>query len=268
MSERKRSIKVDKSLMEKVEDGEISENDLDDIIEELTDEHPGYDKSATVREKVFGFLEVDEHGCVSRGLKEEPPAGSGVGKREWKKYRATLRRQDIVHLHTSGKSFGWIADYFEYADAAGARYHWNAALDELNEDTYADIERFRAKATLRYERWMNAIADRILQGDLGAMDRGIKMTESMARMFGANLERTEAVQTQVNVGGVVVVHGDEQEYVSGLMKSGMLDEDAAKAIQAELTEGQAPELTPEQIQEHMSRNAVEEEVVDAELVED
>ena len=268
----KRAIKVDRSLAERISDGDLDEDELDEYSEALEEVRPAYDKSTPIRDVIFGYLEPDAQGCVSRQLKDTPPVDSSISKADWKKYKGTLRRRDIVRLHAQGKSFNWIADYFDYAGTAGARYHWNAALKELNEDSYADVEKFRAKAALRYEHWLSGIAERIEKGDLGAMDRGIKMTESLARMFGANLERNENIQQQVNVGGVVVVHGDEAGYVESLLASGQISDDAAKAIRGEITAGEAPVLDEATVQAHLDRNEVldevSEEIEDAELVED
>lgn len=77
----------------------------------------------------------------------------------------------------------------------------DATLDELKKDSMDDAERWRTIEDRRLLEGQKAISTSVAAGDLGAIDRMIKISESRRKLWGWDK------QAEVNVSGTLIMKG-------------------------------------------------------------
>jgi DNA-binding CsgD family transcriptional regulator len=95
----------------------------------------------------------------------------------------TERRVKVLELAKAGASFRQIARALNVSHET-ARKDLAAVMDALKQEQIAGAEELRAMELERLNMAMAGIAQRVRQGDLGAIDRWIKLCESRRKLLG------------------------------------------------------------------------------------
>ena len=94
---------------------------------------------------------------------------------------AALRQTDALGLRQSGKTFAEIAAQLGYSDPSGAR---NAVLAALRDNVTEPNAEMRTLELARLDALHEALWVKALGGDLGAIDRILKLMERRAKILG------------------------------------------------------------------------------------
>jgi len=112
------------------------------------------------------------------------------GKAAAKKLELAERRQTALSLRKSGASFRAIAAHIstipgnEGYSEGRAHADVSACLKEINEKTSLDTEEYRSLELERLDTAQLAIAKKVQAGDLGSIDRWLRISERRAALLG------------------------------------------------------------------------------------
>ena len=129
------------------------------------------------------------------------------GKAAAKKLELAERRQTALSLRKSGASFRAIAAHIstipgnEGYSEGRAHADVSACLKEINEKTSLDTEEYRSLELERLDTAQLAIAKKVQAGDLGAIDRWLRLSERRSKLLGLDapvkVDIAEHVQTEL-----------------------------------------------------------------------
>lgn len=105
------------------------------------------------------------------------------GRTDAKGVTIVEKEQRALELRKSGASFTAIAETLGYADAAGASKAVKRALRKMLQEPAAEL---REIELARYDQMFFALWKRVLQGDLAAIDRALKIMSQRAQLLGLN----------------------------------------------------------------------------------
>jgi hypothetical protein len=94
---------------------------------------------------------------------------------------AALRQTSALSLRQSGKTFAEIAAELGYSDPSGAR---NAVMAALRENVAEPNAEMRSLELSRLDILQSALWTKALAGDLGSVDRVLKLMERRAKILG------------------------------------------------------------------------------------
>ncbi len=116
---------------------------------------------------------------MARGTKTTP-----------KKIDIAERREKALELRKMGHTIRDIAEQLDIA-VSTAHEDISATLKELHQKTIESGETLRELELQRLDMALHAIALQVASGDLGAVDRWIKLSERRAKLLGLDLQRTD-----------------------------------------------------------------------------
>ncbi len=122
------------------------------------------------------------------------------------KMRAKERRQKVLDMRLLGASLRRIADKIGVSHET-VRNDLQKALEELSETERAKAEHLRGLELQRLDVALNAIGSKVLEGDLGAIDRWLKISERRARLLG--LDAPDASNIHVTGSALTEMSNDE-----------------------------------------------------------
>lgn len=112
------------------------------------------------------------------------------GKFTPKKSEIAERRKRALDMRIKGYSLQQIAD--ELGVAIGTVHiDLNETFKDLHQKTIESGETLRELELQRLDMALHAIALQVASGDLGAIDRWIKLSERRAKLLGLDLQRTD-----------------------------------------------------------------------------
>lgn len=135
-----------------------------------------------------------------------------------------IRSQMAFDLRKAGASYDVIAEKLGYKNALSAENAVRQVIerrykpDDIQHVVYMELERLDA---LQLIAWRKA-----KEGDMGAIDRILKIMERRSKYLG--LDQQEAQVTQVH-NTAIIIGGSEDEYVASLQEA---RREALKALQA------------------------------------
>jgi hypothetical protein len=94
---------------------------------------------------------------------------------------SALRQTDALSLRLAGKTFAEIAAELGYSDKSGAR---NAVMAALRENVAEPNAEMRALELSRLDALQAALWTKATNGDLGSVDRVLKLMERRAKILG------------------------------------------------------------------------------------
>ena len=117
------------------------------------------------------------------------------------KEKIALRRAKVLDLRIAGHSHSQIAKL------AGCcqRTVWNdlqACMRDLLKHQMTSAEQLRMIETTRLDEMLASISEKVRKGDLWAIDRALKISESRRRLLGLD---AQAGGGNVNVGGISII---------------------------------------------------------------
>jgi uncharacterized membrane protein YccC len=104
---------------------------------------------------------------------------------------AAERQRQALELRKAGVSFVKIAQMLGYKGGPGAFYAVSAALKRTLEQPAAELRKLEGE---RLDMALQAIATRVRQGDLGAIDRWLRCCESRRKLDGLDAPEKHVVQ--------------------------------------------------------------------------
>ncbi len=123
-----------------------------------------------------------------------------MGKSNWtehgtrpKRVRLTERKRRALELRLQGLSFFEIAQKVGYASPSGAYEAVKTALDSAVVDAAGE---FRKVHVARLEALLEGIWSAARGGNLGAVDRALKVLEREAKLLGLDLPAQPAEQSE------------------------------------------------------------------------
>lgn len=105
------------------------------------------------------------------------------GRQAPEKVEARERRKYVLYLRRRGKSYETIAHELDISPTRA----WQivkAAYDELLLDTQRDTAEVRDQEVERMDAMLDAIWDRVKEGDEKAIDRALRIQERRAKLMG------------------------------------------------------------------------------------
>lgn len=121
-----------------------------------------------------------------------------AGKRsESNKIERERRRIRALQLRGRALSYRDIGDELGVSHET-ARQDVKRALSELVEQRFDEAEQFRALEMHRLEMAMRAIEDKVRDGELKAVDRWVKLSESLRDLLGLDAPKRREVQAQLS----------------------------------------------------------------------
>jgi hypothetical protein len=103
------------------------------------------------------------------------------------------KERQVLKYRKGGLTFDAIAEKLNYANESSARAAFKRAIERTRDEGLAAEGRELHRA--RLETALVAIWDRVLQGDLKAIDMMLKILDQDAKLFGLNMP----VKTEVEV---------------------------------------------------------------------
>ena len=103
-----------------------------------------------------------------------------------KRARLTDRRRRALELRMKGLTFSDIARQVGYASPSGA---YEAVRAALNSDAGVANDEFRKLHLARLEALLKAVWDTASRGELGAIDRALRVLDWEAKLSGLDLPR-------------------------------------------------------------------------------
>ena len=139
----------------------------------------------------------------------QPPPGKTIGGKKPRakrtpeqlaaareKREATKRKErEALELRTAGHGWQEIADQLGYANASGP---WKAVDRILAKQIREPAETLIALELVRLDAMLKAIFEKILLGDLGAIDRGLRIMERRAKLLGLDRPMKFDVRSMVD----------------------------------------------------------------------
>lgn len=236
----KRAVKVTDSVKERIEAGEV-------IIPEAV---------------------TDEEGLVSTMLPVTVPDGSKMKPKTLLKLRSEARERDIVLLVSRGYDFQTIARKLKYSSSTRAYEAWQRAMTKV---ITPHVEEQKKLELQRLDNMLVALEARIEHGDLGAIDRAIKVQERRSKLIGldAATKFEGSVDHHVS-GGIIIASGSTQDYVVALAESAGMSVEEIQEIMAESRGDKVPALTDAQREAHLALNEpiADDQITDAELIDE
>jgi len=126
------------------------------------------------------------------GANPQPPSvprrantyGTYAGRSPGSMEEAIVRANRALELRMAGATWQQVADQLGYKQKSSAQQAVRRAIERETERV-ADIrESYRTMQLLRLERSLRAIWPQVLQGDLFAIDRELKLMERQAKLLG------------------------------------------------------------------------------------
>jgi len=131
-------------------------------------------------------------------LRHKPTSKEKLGAKE--------RRQKVLDMRLLGASLRRIAEKIGVSHET-VRGDLQKALEELSETERAKAEHLRGLELQRLDVAVNAIGSKVLDGDLGAIDRWLKISERRARLLG--LDAPDASNIHVTGSALTEMSNDE-----------------------------------------------------------
>jgi len=103
------------------------------------------------------------------------------------------KERRVLSYRKGGLTFDAIAEKLGYANESSARAAFKRAIERTRDESLAAEGRELHRA--RLETALSAIWDRVIQGDLKAIDMMLKILDQDAKLFGLNMP----VKTEVEV---------------------------------------------------------------------
>jgi|SRR5215813_5942998 len=114
-------------------------------------------------------------------LKSKPKRGGNRSKTSADMIDASMRQTEALRLRQSGHTFAKIAAALGYSDPACAR---DAVLAALRDNVTEPNAEMRSLELARLDTLHGALWTKALGGDLGAIDRILKLMERRAKILG------------------------------------------------------------------------------------
>jgi hypothetical protein len=125
------------------------------------------------------------------------------------KHIAAVQRQAAaVELRKAGKSYQAIASHLGYKGPSGA---YKAVSTALKKMIMEPVEELRTLEEQRLDTMLAAIWPAVLRGDLGAVDRGLRIMERRAKLEG--LDAPVKVDMAAHLRKIAEAEGWEEEEI-------------------------------------------------------
>jgi hypothetical protein len=187
------------------------------------------------------------------------------------------KAEKALELRTAGVTYQKIADSVGYGSASAAKTAIDGLLKKQEFEAARDVVLLDLQ---RLDEYQMRCTERLrTAGDLGQIDRLMRVMEMRYRILGVNEETTAELQQHFGLNvtnkGVMVIQGSESEFVKNAMQAVGIDtesEEAKKYLEGAVGQPALPAPmrgAEEDIytQSHRERIAAE-EIVDAEIVEE
>ncbi len=119
-------------------------------------------------------------------------------EQEAREMQIMARRREVVQYRVLGVSYRAIGEALKISHEQ-ARADYLAARAELGAETKETLEELRELANDRLDMARTVIAPKIRQGDLGAIDRWIKIEERSAKLNGLDAPQQTELSGEVGV---------------------------------------------------------------------
>lgn len=110
-----------------------------------------------------------------------------------KDYQVALREKQVAELRLQGKEFDEIAETVGFADKSGAWRAWKRYLARI---PIADTHAARLAEDMRLNVALDAIWEKVKDGDLWAVDRLVALTKERRALWGLDKPPQKAEPTQ------------------------------------------------------------------------
>lgn len=215
------------------------------------------------------------HVKPSKKRRKKVHSGVVTGKRS---LLSKERHRRAIELRKAGATWQQIADQLGYSSAKSAYNSVRTAISNITVEPTTEL------IAIQYERLNHMLLTlwpQVQQGELAAMDRALRIMGEMNTLAGAGQHHARG--TTVNVGintgatnNVLVIEGDEQQYIAKLKQMAGVDPDAQLPTAQDhgLPELPPPVIaTPGAQEEHTGGTEDEDTdpdqiIVDAEIIED
>jgi hypothetical protein len=111
---------------------------------------------------------------------------------------AQVKEQQALDLRLAGHTFDAIAQQLGYTSRSGAYRAVGRAFRRIRAGADQSAETLRALEDARYDRMLRAIDDKVQQGDLAAVDRALRISQTRRELWG--LDAPVQIQTEVSPG--------------------------------------------------------------------
>jgi len=119
------------------------------------------------------------------------------------KVAAAKRTAEAVALRLGGATFDSIAGQLGYSNRSAAYMAVTRWMARIGAE---DAEKLRALENVRLDAMLVAIWPRVLGGDLGAIDRALRISERRCRINGVDLTPVTIQETHVTNIGVTIAY--------------------------------------------------------------
>jgi hypothetical protein len=131
---------------------------------------------------------------------------------------AVLRQAAAVELRKAGKGYQAIASHLGYKGPSGAYKAVSSALKKILAEP---VDELRTLEEQRLDTMLSAIWPAVLKGDLGAVDRGLRIMERRAKLDG--LDAPIRVDMEARLRKIAEAEGwDEEEIMMAIAEADRL----------------------------------------------
>lgn len=183
------------------------------------------------------------------------------------------RAEQALELRKAGVAYQKIADTLGYSSAGAAKNSVDNLMKKMEFEAAKDVVLIDLQ---RLDEYQMRCTERLRNtGDLGQIDRLMRIMEMRYRILGVNEETTAELQQHFGLNvvnkGVMVVQGSETDFVKAMMQSVGVDPntpEGQKYLQAavERENPSAPMLGSDEAKYDDRRSIPDAEIIDAEIV--
>jgi hypothetical protein len=211
-----------------------------------------------------------EKGVISRPKKKREMSE----KKKLQQIENRQRAEQALELRKAGVAYQKIADSLGYSSAGAAKNSVDNLMKKQEFEAAKDVVLIDLQ---RLDEYQMRCTERLRNnGDLGQIDRLMRIMEMRYRILGVNEETTAELQQHFGLNvvnkGVMVVQGSETDFVKAMMQAVGVDpntEEGKKYLTASVSReiADAPMLGSEEAKYDDRRAIPDAEIVDAEIVD-
>lgn len=176
---------------------------------------------------------------------------------------AQQKRRQALELRKAGATYEQIAQSVGYHDASAAHKAVMKAFGQVIQEPVSDLKRIQIE---RLNHMLVVLWPQVNAGDRGAMQTALMVMNKIDALEGTEAAKRVEVQ---HGGGVLVVDGDSDEYQAALKRmAGMVDVNGHNTANQPVAAAPGTPALPQGKSYPPGMGPKEEDVVDAEIVED
>lgn len=205
--------------------------------------------------------------------KKRKPSAKSERQKEIEKQRRIVAEQ-ALELRKAGVAYQKIADSLGYGSAGAAKNAIDGYLRKVEFEAAKDVVLMDLQ---RLDEYQMRCTERLRNnGDLGQIDRLMRIMELRYRILGVNEETTAELQQHFGIrvqnAGVMVIQGSESDFVSTMMRAVGVDPNSPEGRQyIDSATNRAIEPAPMRGKDEVvyddSRKLSDAEIIDADVVE-